>query len=281
MLLYVISIICCFVYNGKLQAQEKGEGKKKQDSKAGITEKAKKVKISPEVKEASDLLKSEDDEKKLEGIKKLAELADPAGVEPLIQLLKEGQKDKVTEAAIDALGAISSPTSIPILIEYMKHRRPAVRILAVNAIAEIKDKQVIDALKNALKDSDAGVRKSAALALGRYGDQSAVGILFKAFERNVTEAVIAIGQIGNVDDMERLSGYLGKSPLSLLLPGFSEFLARDNFPENGKIKIIEKLKELAGPEVKQFLIKFVAGLPPDYKGPLKTKAEEAINSIAD
>jgi HEAT repeat protein len=241
----------------------------------------KKVKMTAEVKEAAELLQAAEDEKKIEGIKKMAELADPTGVEPLIDLMKAGQADKVTEAAIDALGAISSPKAIPILIEYMRHRRAAVRMLAINAIAEIKDKQVIDALKNALKDSDANVRKTAALALGRYGDQSAVEILFKAFDRNVTEAAIAIGQIGNMDDMERLSGYLGKSPLTILLPGFSEFLGRETFPEKGKIKIIEKLKELAGPEVKQFLIKFVAGLPADYTGPIKTKAEEAIKSIAD
>jgi hypothetical protein len=260
-------------------AQKKGgKGKGGKEKKA---KKVKKVKMSPEVKEAVELLQSEKDETKIEGINKLAELADAGGVLPLVELLKEGQKDKVTHAAIDALGAISSPKAIPILVEYMRHRRPAVRIIAINAIAEIKDKQVSEALQNALKDSDPTVRKTAALALGRYGDQSAVDILFKAFDRNVVEAAIAIGQIGNMDDMERLSSYLGKSPLTILLPGFSEFLNRDDFSEKGKLKIIAKLKELAGPEVKQFLIKFVAGLPEDYEGPVKKKAQEAINSIAD
>ncbi len=250
-------------------------------AKGGKKMKPKKVKMSAEVKEAVDLLKNDSDATKIEGIDKLAELADPAGVAPLIDLLDKGQTDKVTHAAIDALGAISSPKAIPILTEYMKHRRSKVRILTINAIAEIKDKQVIEALKNALKDSDSMVRKTAALALGRYGDQSAVDILFKAFDRNVVEAAIAIGQIGFVNDMERLSSYLGSSPLVDLLPGFSEFLTRENFPEKGKITIIEKLKELAGPEVKQFLIKFVENLPADYEGSVKQKAQDAINSIAD
>jgi hypothetical protein len=249
--------------------------------KKGKAKRVKKVKMTPEVKGAMELLESKDVEVKMEGINKLAELADPSGVAPLVELLEKGQKDKVTHAVIDALGAISSPKAIPVLIEYMRHRRPAVRIRAVNAIAEIKSKQVSEALKNALKDSDSTVRKTAALALGRYGDSSAVDILFKAFDRNVVEAAIAIGQLGNVDDMERLSSYLKKSPLTLLLPGFLEFLGRGDFPEKGKVKIIEKLKELAGPEVKQFLIRFVAGLPEDYEGPVRKKAEEAINSIAD
>ncbi|MFH1436306.1 MAG: HEAT repeat domain-containing protein [Pseudomonadota bacterium] len=250
-------------------------------AKGGTKKQPKKVKMSAEVKEAVDLLKNDSDDTKVEGISKLAELADPTGVTPLIDLLEKGQTDKVTHAAIDALGAISSPKAIPILTEYMKHRRSKVRILAINAIAEIKDKQVIEALKNALKDSDSMVRKTAALALGRYGDQSAVDVLFKAFDRNVVEAAIAIGQIGNVNDMERLSSYLGSSPLVDLLPGFSEFLTRESFPEKGKLTILEKLMELAGPEVKQFLIKFVENLPADYQGPVKKKAQDAISSIAD
>lgn len=257
-------------------AQEGGGGMKGKKEK-----KAKKTKMTPEVKEAVDLIQSPDEEKRIEGIGKLAELAEEAGVDPLVELLKAGQTDKVTDAALDALGAISSPRAIPILVEYMRHRRPAVRIIAINAIAEIKDKQVIEALKSALKDSDGNARKTAALALGRYGDQSAVPVLFKAFDRNVVEAAIAVGQIGTMDDCERLGGYLGKSPLPILLPGFSEFLGREDFPEKGKLKIIEMLKELAGPEVKQFLIRFVAGLPEDYQGPVRKKAEDAINSIAD
>ncbi len=272
--------------NSTARAQTSGKkgGKPGKEAKGRMVttgKAAKKERMSPEVKGAVELLQAREDEKKLEGIKRLAELADPTGVEPLVALLKAGQTDKVTEAAIDALGAISSPQAIPILIEYMKHRRAAVRILSINAIADIKDEQVIEAIKNALKDSDAKVRQTAALALGRYGDRSAANILFKAFDRNVVEAAIAIGQIGDMDEMERLCGYLGKSPLSILLPGLSEFLSRETFPEQGKIKIVEKLQELAGPEVKQFLLKFVAGLPADYSGPLKDKMEEAIKSIAD
>jgi HEAT repeat protein len=276
-MVFIAIMVVSLAWPGAVAAQKAGKSK----SKEAKTAKSKKVKMSPEVKEAVALLGSEKDAEIIEGIQKLGDLADPSGVEPIMDLLRKGQTDKVTHAAIDTLGAISSPKAIPILIEYMKHRRAAVRVMAINAIAEIKDKQVSEALKSALKDSDSNVRKAAALALGRYGDTSAVDILFKAFDRNVVEAAIAIGQLGNVNDMERLSTYLGKSPLTILLPGFSEFMNRDNFPEKGKIKIIEKLKELAGPEVKQFLIKFVAGLPEDYQGPVRTKAQEAINSIAD
>lgn len=276
-LLFVIAISLLMAWHLPAMAQ-KGKGKGKKEKKA---KKVKKVKMSPEVKEAVELLESGKDAAKIEGINKLADLADPSGVHPLIVLLNAGQKDKITHAAIDALGAISSPKAIPVLIEYMRHRRSAVRVLAINAIAEIKDKQVSEALKNALKDSDSTVRKTAALALGRYGDTSAVDVLFKAFDRDVIEAAIAIGQLGNVTDMKRLAVYLGKRPLTILLPGFLEFLNRPKFAEKGKVKIIEKLKELAGPEVKQFLIRFVAGLPEDYQGPVRIKAQDAINSIAD
>jgi HEAT repeat protein len=243
--------------------------------------KAKAPKLSAEAKSAADQLKSSDQAQVLEGVSKLGELAEPGGAWHLIKLLDKGPADKVTEASLDALGAISNPDSIPILIEYMHHRRPKVRIIAVNAIAEIKDKRVSEALKSALRDSDANVRKAAAYALGRYGDESAIDILFKAFDRDVPEAAIAIGQIGGVDAMERLSGYLGKAPLDLLKPGLAEFLNRDDFPDKGKIAIIDKLMELAGPEVKEFLKQYAAGLSENAPLKLRQKLQEAIESIAD
>jgi HEAT repeat protein len=243
--------------------------------------KKKPPKLSAEAKEAADKLKSENQSEVLEAIAKLGELAEPGGAQVLVDLLEKGPKDKVTEAALDALGAISNPDSIPILIEYMQHRRPKVRIIAINAIAEIKDKRVSEALKTALSDSDANVRKAAAYAIGRYGDTSAIDILFKAFDRNVPEAAIAIGQIGGEDAMERLAGYLGKAPLDLLKPGLAEFLNRENFSMKGKIAIIDKLMELAGPEVKEFLKQYAAGLSEDAPLKLRQKVQEAIESIAD
>lgn len=243
--------------------------------------KMKTPKLSVEAKEALDMLKSSDQAQVLEGVTKLGELAELGGAWPIMKLLDKGPTDKVTEASLDALGAISNPDSIPLLIEYMHHRRPKVRIIAVNAIAEIKDKRVSEALKSALRDSDANVRKAAAYALGRYGDESAIDILFKAFDRDVPEAAIAIGQIGGVDAMERLSGYLGKAPLDLLKPGFAEFLNREDFPDKGKIAIIDKLMELAGPEVKEFLKQYAAGLSENAPLKLRQKLQEAIESIAD
>ena len=243
--------------------------------------KGKAPKLSAEAKSAVQMLDSKDQSEVLEGVQTLGDLAEPGGAKALIELLETGPKDKITEAAIDSLGAISNPDSIPILIEYMNHRRPKVRITAINAIAEIKDKRVAEALKSALSDSDANVRKAAAYALGRYGDPSAVDILFKAFDRDVPEAAIAIGQIGGIDAAERLMGYAGKAPLDLLLPGFSEFLGRDDFPTKGKIAVVDRLMELAGPEVKDFLKQYAAGLPDDADLKLRQKVQEAIESIAD
>jgi HEAT repeat protein len=243
--------------------------------------KGKKSKLSKEGKKAAELLESKDVDEILEGVTTLGELAEPGGAEPLMELLEKGPPDKVTEASLDALGAISNPDSIPVIIEYMHHRRPKVRIIAINAIAEIKDKRVVEALKSALGDSHEKVRRAAAYALGRYGDPAAVDVLFKAFDRDVPEAAIAIGQIGGVDAMERLSGYLEDAPLSILKPGFYEFLTREDFPVKGKIAIVDKLLQLAGPEVKEFLKQYAATLGEDANLKLRQKVADAIDSIAD
>lgn len=238
-------------------------------------------KLSAEAKAAADLLESSSVDEIMQGVSTLGELAEPGGAVPLMELLEKGPPDKVTEASLDALGAISNPVSIPMLIDYMHHRRHKVRIIAINAIAEIKDKRVVEALKTALGDSEEKVRRAAAYALGRYGDPAAIDVLFKAFDREVPEAAIAIGQIGGVDAMERLSGYLGKSPLDILKPGFYEFLVRDDFPVKGKIAIVDRLMELAGPEVKEFLKQYASTLGEDADLKLRQKVAEAVESIAD
>ena len=107
------------------------------------------------------------------------------------------------------------------------------------------------------------MRSVAALALGKRGSESSVNILFQAFDRGVHDAAIAIGQIGGPTDAERMAQYLGKVDVNLLLPGFDEFLRRKDFPKKAKLKILEQLFELAGPDVRRFAVAYKATFPPD------------------
>ena len=154
----------------------------------------------------------------LNAIGQLAEFADARAAQPLIRLLRAGPPDDVTHAAIQALGAISDPDSVDVLIEYMRHRRARVRRLAVQSIAMITSTRVADkvneALRQALRDSNDRVRGAAAMALGEHGVRGALEVLFLAWERNVPEAAVAIGKLGGAPEAQRLAGFLGRRQLS-------------------------------------------------------------------
>ena len=213
------------------------------------------------VRDAIHKLKSPNPEEVLMSIQLLAASGSSDAVGPLTDLLRTGPRNDITNASIQALGSIGARPSVAILLEYLEHRRPDARVAALYALESMNDPRVTAAIENRLRDSDAQVRSTAALSLGKRNSKSSVNILFQAFDRGVHDAAIAIGQIGGETDAVRLGQYLGKADMKVLLPGFDEFLRRKDFPEKGKLKIMEQLFELAGPDVRRFAVAYKASFP--------------------
>lgn len=234
-----------------------------------------------EIRDAIAKLQSENLDEVRDAIQFLGVSESPTAVEPLVTLLRSGPADIYTEAIVEALGSLARPQALPVLLDYLRHRRVNVRTKVVDAIASVHDPRVRPALEQALRDSDSRVRGAAALALGRTAATASLPILFRAFERGVPEAAVAIGQLGNAQSSEQLLAYLGQRPLPLLLPGFKEFLGRRDFPEPAKLHVVEKLLELSGPQVKRFLITYVGTLPENDHSRVRQAAEEAIRRIPD
>jgi len=238
---------------GKAVKQEQSKGKKA---------KPKSQAAPKEVTEAIGNLKNANPEQVIEAIQILAAAGDREAVGPLIDLLRTGPRNDITNMILQALGSIGDPSSIDVLIEYLGHRRPDARTAAIYALEGFDDSRVTSALENILRDSDSTVRSAAAITLGKRGNVSSVPILFLAFDRGVYDAAISIGQLGSPEHAKRLASYLGKADVKVLLPGFDEFLRRADFPEKAKIEILSQLFELAGPEVRRFAIAFKASFPP-------------------
>jgi HEAT repeat protein len=220
----------------------------------------------------------------MDGVQTLAASGSKAAVGPLTQLLKTGPRNDITDSIIQTLGIIGHPSSIPILIEYLRHRRPDARIAAIYALENSKDRRVARALENALRDSNAEIRSTAALALSKQSDIESVPILFRAFERGVEDAAISIGQLGNEQHALRLATYLGKADIKILLPGFDEFLRRSDVPNKAKLEILNQLFELAGPDVRRFAVAYRASFPPDTKeekNELFKKANQMVRQIQE
>jgi len=264
---------------------QKAAGKKTASPKSGVSQKAAAPGIgAKEVKDAIHKLRSPNPEEVMSSVQLLAASGSKDAVGPLTDLLRNGPRNDITNSILQALGSLGQKNSIPTLLEYLDHRRPDARIAALFALENFSDQQVIAAIEDRLRDSDAEVRNTAALLLGRHGGASSVPILFQSFDRGVRDAVIAIGQIGSADDAVRLAKYLGKVDVAMLLPGFEQFLARKELPEKAKLSILEQLFELAGPDVRRFAVSYKATFPPGTEedaNPLYKTVCRMIRQIAE
>ena len=243
-------------------AKKKVKGGKR--ARAAATQKEKNPDVMPDaVKSAVEDLTSADPDVVVEAIQILGANAHPTAVAPLLKLLATGPRSDITDSIIFALGSIPGDEAVPTLLTYLNHRRSDARSAALMALETKKGDGITKAVENALRDSDRQVRATAALVLGARGDASSVPILFKAFEHDVPEAAGAIGRLGTEADSKKLTRYLGKEDIKVLLAGFEEFLKRPDFPEEAKLNILNRLFDLAGPEVWRFAVNFKASFPPD------------------
>lgn len=249
------------------------------------------------LREAREALSSSDPERVILAIDSLTVIGTPEVVPPIVQLLRSGPPDRITDYAVEKLGIIGQPAAIEELSNLLHHRRPAVRRAAIAALAQIRDERVRPLLESGLHDSDAEVRGQAARALGEIGARASVPLLFRAFERGVPEAAEAIGRLGDAStavssdpnhDREdprttthphTLAMWLGRMPLSVLLRGFERFLNRSDISPAVKEQIIVRLEQQASAQVREFLQRWVSSLPPGYRGRDRARAELAIQQI--
>jgi HEAT repeat protein len=215
----------------------------------------------------------------------------------LVELLRSGPSDRITDYIVEKLGIIGRPEAIEELSNLLEHRRAGVRRAAIHALAQIHDARVRPLIESGLHDSDPEVRGESATALGEIGARQSVDLLFRAFERSVPEAAESIGRLGEANtavsseaawDREdprttrhhhTLAMYLGHVPLSILLRGFERFLNRNDIPAATKEQIVVRLEQQASAQVRDFLQRWVASLPPSYHGRDRARAELAIQQI--
>lgn len=220
-----------------------------------------------------------------EGIDLLVIIDSPEVIPHLATFLRGGAPDALTNRALEALRGLGHASAIDVLTEFTNHRRVAARRRAYQALAAIEDERVAPLLERGLRDSDRTVRGAAALALGNIGARGSIEILFRAFERNVIEAAIALGKIAPANALERYHGFLGREPLGVMLSGYEHFLRRDDIPFEAKKDIIERLGEVAGVMVRRFLGEYFATLPERTRNreirELKELLQETIRRIPE
>jgi HEAT repeat protein len=200
---------------------------------------------------------------------------------PLIQeRVRAGLPPELLEVALDSVVLLGDPSAGELLAALTRHRRPNVRLKAVQAIVALKAVGAAPALERALSDSAPPVREAAAAGLGELGVRADINRLFLAFDRNVGSAARAIGRLAKDDDVARLLGYLGRQPLTSLTPAFDSLLVRKDLGEATKLRVVAQLLELGTAEARGYLEGLMQKLPADTPPRVRRSIDDAVARIA-
>jgi hypothetical protein len=191
----------------------------------------------------------------------LAEARSQPGAKPVrrvVELLKTGQADAITDAALELLAErVSNPAAAAeareVLELYTRHRRAAARVRAYAALGRSADKSAEAVLTRGLGDASPEVRAACAGALADRHATGSLDALFRALERGVPEAGRAIGRIGDATSVERFERWFGKAPLTAMLEGYEAYLRRPDLGDDVKLSILGKLEEVGSDRVRELV----------------------------
>jgi HEAT repeat protein len=186
-------------------------------------------------------------------------------------LLRRGTSPAIASLALGVLAEIGSPTSAAAIQPYLHHRSPETRKKALATLVKTGGPTAIGWLREALSDSDAGVRGIAASGLGTLKGREAIGDLFLALDHQVTEAAASIGQVCMGDECEKFSAKTGNLGLDVMTSGFDQILFRPSteISDDQKIRVVERVRELGTQEANKYLrdvqSRWPAGTSPKVK----------------
>lgn len=131
----------------------------------------------------------------------LGKITNPLAVDLLIPFLKDKNPD-IREAASDALGEINDPRTVELLITMLQDEINHVRKRAVLSLEKKRDTRSIRPLiTTALKDYDKSVRRRALMAISKMEDPRVTECLIQSlkdkFYYNRKIAIIALGKTKN------------------------------------------------------------------------------------
>lgn len=256
----------------KEKARGKGKGKDAADAPPSADVAALEKKLSG------------DEDSVVAALQSIAELAGSGSDElaPLVRgVLERGGTPKVIEEALKTAAKLKAASLSPAVAPYVQHRTEAIRRSAVRTLLKTKGPSAVDALRSALKSSDAAVRGTAATGLGALDAKEAMPDLFRAFDHGVAEAGAAIGQLCTPEQCEQFAERTGKIAFDVMVTGFDQILFRPpgDVPDDEKIRLIGRMRELGTGEVGKYLADVADRWPKDWSKKLKQAIESAAHAI--
>lgn len=204
-----------------------------------------------------------------------------AAAAPAVEaLLKKGLSAELTLKALEAAGALKQSSSSAAIAPYVRHRSEDVRRAAAKALSKTKGPDAVKALKHALRHRDAQVRGIAATGLGTLGAKDALPDLFKALAHSVPEAAASIGQLCEPKDCDKFADLTGKHQFDIMSSGFDQILfrAEKEMPEEQKIKVVGRLRELGTKEAGKYLADVKGRWPEAWSKRVKQAIDAAVKA---
>ena len=142
---------------------------------------------------------------------------------PLIQQALKDEAVQVRGMAVFSLGIKPTAESLVQLTQILESDPDyTIRSMAAGALGYLENKEAFSALRHAfLEDTSWLVQFSAAVALGNLKDRQATSVLLEVLDSRQTllqeAAIMALGEIGALDQVERLLAFveaLGNLPCS-------------------------------------------------------------------
>ena len=235
-----------------------------------------KARSQASLEEVAVMLSSNDEDEVRTALETAATL--PAGdVLPMLEeRVRSGLSRVLLDVAIDSLMLLDSKSEAPLLSDLARHRRPEVRVRALEVLGRLKAVPSAErVLTDALGDQAPEVRSAAASALAELGSRSSLPALERALDRGVDGAARALGRLAKPDDLGRLLERVGRTPTTLLTPMFAALLARKDVPDPDKLRSIEKLAGLGGEEASNALSELHAQLPSEASPRVRKALDEA------
>lgn len=216
-----------------------------------------------------------------DAIATLQEIAEkgPKEAAPVVgELLERGANPKILEEALKTAGKLKAESLSPAVAPYVQHRSEEIRRGAVRALLKTKGPVAVKALREALKSGDAVVRGTAATGLGALGAHDALPDLFRAFDHGIAEAGAGIGQLCTPAECEDFADRTGKVAFDVMITGFDQILFRapSDIPDEEKIKLVGRMREIGTAEVGKYLADVGERWPKDWS----KKVKQAIDSAA-
>jgi HEAT repeat protein len=196
------------------------------------------------------------------------------------ELLRRGTQAEVAELALAALGEVGTESSAPAILPYARHRNPEIRKKALAALSRTGGAGAPAAVRAALSDPDRGVRGVAASGLGPLKVRDAVPDLFVALDHDVGEAAASIGQLCAPEECDKLTAKLSTSGLDVMTSAFEAILFRPaaEVPEETKIRIVERVRDLRTEEAGKYLRDLASRWPANESPRVRQAIEQAVRA---